>query len=256
LSILLHLSGALPFVIDPGTVAWKGFASKQADTKVTLTASLRILDIPTMTLGLFRYVATVVHRASYESAPLFRLRFVETTSSQAGHQVHLNTLKEALFAFNLKGGITMASNVSVMLKTNGGTVIIGKARSHLVTIDRPEEKGGSNLGPMGGELLLLALGGCFMSTFLAALKADDCQVDTAKIEIQVNGVLAAAPSRFSEIVVSLFAPLSMKELISKSLVKAERGCIVHNTLKDSMPVRFDYTWLQVEPGVAYKSDTG
>jgi len=150
----------------------------------------------------------------------------------------------------------MASNISVTLKTNGGTVIIGKARSHLVTIDRPEEKGGSNQGPMGGELLLLALGGCFMSTFLAALKADDCRVDTAKIEIQVNGVLATAPSRFSEIVVSLFAPLSMKELISKSLVKAERGCIVHNTLKNSLPIRFDYAWLQVEPDVPHKSDTG
>ncbi len=37
----------------------------------------------------------------------------------------------------------------------------GSVRGHRVLIDRPEDKGGLDRGPMGGEMLLLALGGCF-----------------------------------------------------------------------------------------------
>ena len=44
----------------------------------------------------------------------------------------------------------------------------GQARDHALIMDRPEAKGGQNKGPMGGEALLLGLGGCFMSNLLAA----------------------------------------------------------------------------------------
>jgi putative redox protein len=43
----------------------------------------------------------------------------------------------------------------------------GQARDHSLTMDRPQAKGGQNKGPMGGEALLLGLGGCFMSNLLA-----------------------------------------------------------------------------------------
>ena len=36
-------------------------------------------------------------------------------------------------------------------------------RSHQVLVDRPVEKGGADEGPMGGELFLAAVGGCFMT---------------------------------------------------------------------------------------------
>ena len=39
----------------------------------------------------------------------------------------------------------------------------GTARNHKAFIDRPEAKGGSDKGPMGGEFFLMGLGGCFMS---------------------------------------------------------------------------------------------
>ena len=47
----------------------------------------------------------------------------------------------------------------------------GQARDHTLTMDRPEPKGGQDKGPMGGEALLMGLGGCFMSNLLAAAKA-------------------------------------------------------------------------------------
>jgi putative redox protein len=39
-------------------------------------------------------------------------------------------------------------------------------RDHQVLIDRPVDKGGADMGPMGGELFLASIGGCFMSNLL------------------------------------------------------------------------------------------
>lgn len=123
--------------------------------------------------------------------------------------------------------------------------MIGTTRSHIVTIDCPLEKGGTDLGPTGGEFLLLGLGGCFLSTLIAALEMDDYEVETSRIEVQVTGTLARTPQRFGEIVVSVFAPLGVKELISKPLSKVEKDYIVHNTIKDATRIRFEYTWLHL-----------
>jgi len=95
---------------------------------------------------------------------------------------------------------------------------------------------------MGGELLLLALGGCYVSTFLAALRAEDPQADASDVRFQVDGTLVSAPTRFSEITVQVSAPTALQDLISKPLLKAERGCIVHNSIRDAVKVRFTHEW--------------
>ncbi|WP_209442606.1 hypothetical protein RFN58_22965 [Streptomyces iakyrus] len=84
--------------------------------------------------------------------------------------------------------------IGVSLRPAGGSVVVGQARDHTVTIDRPKEKEGTDAGPMGGELLLLALGGCFVSTFLAALKAEAPEADASEISFQVDGTLVSAPT--------------------------------------------------------------
>ncbi|MFF4801032.1 OsmC family protein [Streptomyces sp. NPDC001351] len=132
--------------------------------------------------------------------------------------------------------------IGVSLRLVGGSVVVGRARDHTLTIDRPEEKGGTDAGPMGGELLLLALGGCYVSTFLAALKAEDPQADTSEISLQVEGSLVSAPTRFSDITVQVSAPAALQDLITKPLLKAERGCIVHNSIRDAIAVRFTHEW--------------
>jgi putative redox protein len=135
------------------------------------------------------------------------------------------------------------SNLSVNLKHRGDTVILGQTRNHTVLIDRPKVKGGSDAGPMGGEYLLLSLGGCFFSTLLAAYKADYDEFPGESIEIMVSGALVSAPTRFSAFTVSVYASIALKEKLAKALLKAERGCIVHNTLRSSAPVRFEYSWV-------------
>ena len=44
-------------------------------------------------------------------------------------------------------------------------------QTHHVLIDRPVEKGGTDRGPMGGDLFLASVGGCFTSNLLAAIRA-------------------------------------------------------------------------------------
>ena len=55
-------------------------------------------------------------------------------------------------------------------------------REHRVLIDRPAAKGGFDAGPMGGELFLAAVGGCFISNLLAAIKAREAAI--ADVELK------------------------------------------------------------------------
>lgn len=132
--------------------------------------------------------------------------------------------------------------INVTLQHAGGTVTTGQARSHSVVIDRPEDKGGNDKGPMGGELLLLSLGGCFLSTFLGFVKTDGHPLDEELVSLNVTGVLTPAPTRFTEVTVEVTAPAELEGELSKQFLKAERGCIVHNSIKDAIKVVFEYRW--------------
>jgi len=104
----------------------------------------------------------------------------------------------------------------------------GQARDHSLIMDRPEAKDGQNKGPMGGEALLLGLGGCFMSNLLAAAKARDITISDARTEIAAE--LADAPPRYTDIHMRVTAQCEPADQLVKLVTIAERGCIVANTL--------------------------
>ena len=104
----------------------------------------------------------------------------------------------------------------------------GQARDHALIMDRPEVKDGQNKGPMGGEALLLGLGGCFMSNLLAAAKARDIKLNHARTEISAE--LADAPPRYTDIAMQVTAQCEPADALEKLVAIAERGCIVANTL--------------------------
>ncbi|KAF0152222.1 MAG: OsmC/Ohr family protein [Ignavibacteria bacterium] len=67
---------------------------------------------------------------------------------------------------------------SAVVKHIKGVTFIGKADSnHWVSMDGPEEFGGSNAGMRPKELLLLALGGCTGSDVAVILKKKKINVD-------------------------------------------------------------------------------
>lgn len=132
----------------------------------------------------------------------------------------------------------MTTGMHVTVRSAGGTTSAGEARSHSIVIDRPAEKGGTDQGPSGGDLLLLALGGCFMSTLIATAGAEGLDLQPDQVRLSVRGVLADAPTRFTEISVTVTAPEHLADALAKPLIKAERGCIVHNSIKNAIAVRF------------------
>ena len=126
----------------------------------------------------------------------------------------------------------MSTQVTVNVEQTGASASKASTRSHAVTMDRPEAKGGEDLGPMGGEVLLMGLGGCFMSNLLAAAAARDAEVKN--VRFAVTGTLESAPPRFSAVTLKITADYPDEEEMRKLITIAERGCIVRNTLMEAV----------------------
>jgi putative redox protein len=122
--------------------------------------------------------------------------------------------------------------VQIRLQQVGPSTTEANIRDHKVLIDRPEAKGGDDKGPMGGELLLAALGGCFMSNLLAAVRAREADISNAYTE--VIGTLGENPARFTAIEMVVSADGADAELLDKLVTIAERACITANTLRDAV----------------------
>jgi putative redox protein len=126
----------------------------------------------------------------------------------------------------------MANEIKVELTQVGASTSEVSIRKHRVLVDRPEAKGGADQGPMGGELFLAAVGGCFMSNLLAAIKAR--AADVSGVTTQVTGTLVDAPTRFSAVELSVSAKYQDRELFEKLVEIADRGCIMTNTLRGKL----------------------
>lgn len=123
--------------------------------------------------------------------------------------------------------------IQIDFSQTGPSTTEASIRSHRVLVDRPEAKGGDDQGPMGGELLLAGLGGCFLSNLLAAARARDTPLGNVKAE--VVGVLDGTPPRFTSIRIAVSASGAAKNL-EKLAGIAEKGCIVANTLKPGVEI--------------------
>ena len=108
-------------------------------------------------------------------------------------------------------------------------------RNHRVPVDRPLDKGGADTGPMGGELFLASIGGCFMSNLLAAIRARGAEV--AEVQTEVTASLEGAPACFSSIELRVFGECKDPELFEKLVEIAGRGCIMVNTLRGKLDLR-------------------
>src|SRR5208282_6432708 len=89
----------------------------------------------------------------------------------------------------------MASEMKIQIRQISASTSEATMGRHQVLIDRPAAKGGSDAGPMGGELFLASVGGCFMSNLLAAIKARDADVTGVETEV-IGTVSEDSPARF------------------------------------------------------------
>src|SRR6202140_4533867 len=100
----------------------------------------------------------------------------------------------------------MANEIKIVIRQTSAFTSEAAIRQHKLAIDRPAPKGGDDQGPMGGELFLAAIGGCFMSNLLAAIKGR--QADVSGAQIEVIGVLGESPARFTAVELNVTAKYS------------------------------------------------
>jgi len=124
--------------------------------------------------------------------------------------------------------------MTIQLRQTSASTSEATLRTHRVLIDRPLEKGGTDSGPMGGELFLASVGGCFLSTLLAAIRARSAEVSDVRVEVVGN--IADAPPRFSSIELTIQAQGSSPDLERLAEI-ADKGCIMMNTLRGLLEVR-------------------
>src|SRR5579862_3329834 len=91
-------------------------------------------------------------------------------------------------------------------------------RTHTVLVDRSVAKGGVDLGPAGGEYLLVSLGGCFTSHLLAAIRAREVAI--TNVRVAVTGTLAGMPERFTAFTMDVSAECKDADLARKLITIA------------------------------------
>ena len=89
---------------------------------------------------------------------------------------------------------------------------------------------------MGGEFLLAALGGCFLSNLYAAIIAREAAI--SNVSVDVVGTMEANPSRFSAISLNISGDYDDREQMEKLVTIAERGCLVANSIKNAIDLSF------------------
>jgi putative redox protein len=129
----------------------------------------------------------------------------------------------------------MANEMKIQIRQISPSASEATIRRHRVPIDRPEAKGGGDAGPMGGELFLAAVGGCFMSNLLAAVRAREAEISDVRVE--VAGFLADSPARFTRIELRIAAESRDRELLERLVEIADRGCVMMNTLRGTLDVQ-------------------
>ncbi len=140
----------------------------------------------------------------------------------------------------------MSTTFSATITHVNHTTSTATVRSHTVTVDRPTAKGGLDAGPVGGEYLLVSLGGCFTSHLLAAIRAREAAV--SDVRVAVTGTLDGAPERFTAFTLDVSARCEDAPLMHKLITIAARGCQVVNTVRPVAPVAISYQGAAVEDG--------
>src|SRR5436309_7537631 len=138
----------------------------------------------------------------------------------------------------------MGQVLRVELEQVGATTTAVTVRSHRVWVDRPAAKGGEDRGPLGGEYLLVALGGCFMSNLLAAIRARSAPL--SDVRVAVSGTMEGTPERFTAFALDVSARHDDAGEARKLIGIAARACAVTNTLRRAATVSIAFGGSPVE----------
>jgi organic hydroperoxide reductase OsmC/OhrA len=117
----------------------------------------------------------------------------------------------------------------------GTRASVGRAGTHSVIADRPDGKfGGMGLGFNGGELLALAIGGCFCNDVQAI--ADKMSLEIADLRVNVDVEFTGTPSRATEASLRVECRLADGSDPSELIERAKDVTTIGNSLRQGIPV--------------------
>jgi organic hydroperoxide reductase OsmC/OhrA len=117
----------------------------------------------------------------------------------------------------------------------GTRATVGRAGTHSAVADRPEgTAGGMGLGFNGGELLALAIGGCFSNDMQAL--ADDMGLSIADLRLSVEIDFDGKPSRATAARMKIECTLADGSDPSALIERAKAITTIGNSLRAGIPV--------------------
>jgi organic hydroperoxide reductase OsmC/OhrA len=128
---------------------------------------------------------------------------------------------------------------TIRYRTLPGTcAAVGRAGTHHVIADRPEGKaGGMGLGFNGGELLALAVGGCFCNDVQAL--ADEMGVKVVDLSVSVSIDFDGTPSRATNVRMDVDCRLDDGVDPAPLVERAKRLTTIGNSLRAGIPVEIN-----------------
>lgn len=117
----------------------------------------------------------------------------------------------------------------------GTRAAVGRSGNHSLIADRPEGKfGGMGLGFNGGELLALAVGGCFCNDMQAI--ADQMGVTIADLKVSVDVDFGGDPVRAIDARLTVECTLADGGDPSELIERAKADTTIGNSLRAGIPV--------------------
>ncbi len=113
-----------------------------------------------------------------------------------------------------------------------------RARGNEVIVDDTVDAGGPGDGFRPTELLLGALAACMAGTMTNFANDQDIGIDG--ITISLTDHVEKAPTRIGGIHVSMVVRADADERQAASLARVASACKIHNTLKHSPRIEFDF----------------
>jgi len=120
----------------------------------------------------------------------------------------------------------------------GTAAAVGRSGLHCVIADRPEGRtGGMGLGFNGGELLALALGGCFCND--VRYVADEMGVEVEDLRVSVEIDFDGEPTLATAARMTAQCTLADGSDATSLLDQAKARCTIANSLRAGVPVSID-----------------
>jgi putative redox protein len=126
--------------------------------------------------------------------------------------------------------LTMAQTVIEIRTLTDTALAVGSSGPRTVTIDRPKEAGGLGLGFNGGELLLLAIGGCYSNDVYREAAKQGIKVHSVQVKVTADWGGDPVRAQNVQFTVSIEADTNEKE-IEDLIQHTDRVAEIPNSLR-------------------------